>query len=53
MKTGAEDFLLKPFEEETVLDAVRRAVARQRTRSYERNQVADIGERYETLTPGA
>ncbi len=51
MKTGAEDFLLKPFEEEAVLDAVRRAVARQRARSQERTQVADIGERYETLTP--
>jgi FixJ family two-component response regulator len=51
MKSGAEDFLLKPFEEEAVLDAVRRAVARQRARSEERIQVADIGERYETLTP--
>ena len=51
MKTGAEDFLLKPFEEEAVLDAVRRAVARQRARSQERTQVEDIGERYETLTP--
>ena len=51
MKTGAEDFLLKPFEGEAVLDAVRRAVARQRTRSQERIQVADIGERFETLTP--
>jgi len=51
MKTGAEDFLLKPFEEEAVLDAVRRAVARQRTKSQERLQVADIAGRYETLTP--
>lgn len=51
MKTGAEDFLLKPFEEEEVLDAVRRAVARQSARSQERTQVADIGGRYETLTP--
>jgi FixJ family two-component response regulator len=51
MKSGAEDFLLKPFEEEAVLDAVRRAVARQRARCQERTQVADIGERYDTLTP--
>lgn len=51
MKTGAEDFLLKPFEEEAVLDAVRRAVARQSARCRERTQVANIGERYETLTP--
>ena len=51
MKSGAEDFLLKPFEEDTVLDAVQRGIARQRDRLQERHQVADIGERYETLTP--
>jgi FixJ family two-component response regulator len=51
MKSGAEDFLLKPFEEDTVLDAVQRGIARQRARLQEGHQVADIGERYETLTP--
>jgi FixJ family two-component response regulator len=50
MKTGAEDFLLKPFEEVDVLDAVDRAVARQRVRFEEQRQRADIGRRYDTLT---
>ena len=51
MKDGAEDFLLKPFEETAVLDAVQRAITRQRATSRERQQVAEIGTYYETLTP--
>jgi FixJ family two-component response regulator len=50
MKTGAEDFLLKPFEECTVLEAVDRAIARHRVRFQEGRQMADIGNRYDTLT---
>jgi FixJ family two-component response regulator len=50
MKTGAEDFLLKPFEEYEVLDAVQRAITRHQVRFQERRQVADIGKLYETLT---
>jgi FixJ family two-component response regulator len=51
MKSGAEDFLLKPFDRDTVLDAVQRAIIRQRARYQEHRQVADLGGRYETLTP--
>ena len=51
MKSGAEDFLLKPFEETDVLDAVQRAMSRHRANQEARLQVADIGGRYETLTP--
>ena len=51
MKTGAEDFLLKPFDEQTVLDAVKRAIARNRERFQERRQMADIARHYDTLTP--
>jgi len=51
MKSGAEDFLLKPFDEETVLGAVERGLTRQRAYLHEDHQVADIGGRYETLTP--
>jgi FixJ family two-component response regulator len=51
MKSGAEDFLLKPFEEETVLDAVRRAVDRERVSDTERRQLAGIRTLYNALTP--
>jgi FixJ family two-component response regulator len=51
MKNGAEDFLLKPFEEATVLDAVRRAIKRERVSDTQRRQVADIKALYDTLTP--
>jgi FixJ family two-component response regulator len=51
MKQGAEDFLLKPFGDVEVLDAVERAIARQRAACRERRRVAEIGERYDALTP--
>jgi FixJ family two-component response regulator len=51
MKDGAEDFLLKPFEGDAVLDAVQRAITRERVTCQERRQVAETTERYETLTP--
>jgi len=51
MKTGAEDFLLKPFEEQDVLDAVKRAITRDHAIGQERRQAAEIGHHYETLTP--
>jgi FixJ family two-component response regulator len=51
MKCGAADFLLKPFEDVEVLDAVRRATTRERATWLERRQAAEIGERYEALTP--
>jgi FixJ family two-component response regulator len=43
MKSGAEDFLLKPFEATDVLDAVQRAISRHRANQEARFQVADIG----------
>ena len=51
MKCGAEDFLLKPFEEQAVLDAVRRAITRDHTVAQERRRAAEIGRHYDTLTP--
>jgi FixJ family two-component response regulator len=51
MKCGAEDFLLKPFEEQAVLDAVRRAITRDHAAHQERRQAAAIGHHYDTLTP--
>jgi len=51
MKEGAEDFLLKPFEGDEVLEAVQRAIIRERVTWQARRQVAEITERYQTLTP--
>jgi FixJ family two-component response regulator len=51
MKGGAEDFLLKPFEAVDVLEAVQRAIIHDRANRLERRQVAEIGERYDALTP--
>jgi FixJ family two-component response regulator len=51
MKCGAEDFLLKPFEDQAVLDAVSRAITRDHTVDQERRQAAEIGRHYDTLTP--
>jgi FixJ family two-component response regulator len=51
MKSGAEDFLLKPFDDTAVLDAVRRAISREQIERVEQRQVTEISERYDNLTP--
>ena len=51
MKGGAEDFLLKPFEDVDVLDAVQRAIHHEHADRLERRQVAEISQRYQALTP--
>jgi FixJ family two-component response regulator len=51
IKNGAEDFLLKPFDDVEVLDAVRRAISRDQAARAERRQAAEIADRYDTLTP--
>lgn len=51
MKDGAEDFLLKPFEASDVLAAVQRAIIHDRANRHERQQVEEIRERYDALTP--
>ena len=51
MKAGAEDFLLKPVEEEAVLNAVRRAIKRELLSDTTRRRVAEIKSVYDTLTP--
>ena len=50
MKAGAIDFLQKPFEEQELLDAINKAIARQREQK-SRNEEADrIEKRLKTLT---
>jgi FixJ family two-component response regulator len=50
MKEGAVDFLEKPVQERELLDALDRAVARSRERILERQRLADVRDRYATLT---
>jgi RNA polymerase sigma factor (sigma-70 family) len=51
MKSGAVDFLLKPLEEEALLDAVQRAAERDRRQRQERDDTAGVRARVESLTP--
>jgi len=51
MKAGAVDFLQKPFEEQDLLDAINRAVARQRERKSKKDEVEKLQRRLKALTP--
>jgi len=50
MKAGAVDFLIKPFRDQDLLDAVHAAIERDRTRRQQVIGVADLEERYRSLT---
>jgi FixJ family two-component response regulator len=50
MKAGAVDYLTKPFRNQEVLDAIHAAIERNRERRQEAALVADLTERYATLT---
>lgn len=50
MKAGAIDFLTKPFREQELLDAIHRAISRDRDRRKQRAEVAELRQRYEELT---
>jgi FixJ family two-component response regulator len=50
MKAGAVDYLTKPFRNQEVLDAIHAAIERNRERRHEAVLVADLWERYATLT---
>lgn len=51
MKAGAVDFLTKPFREQELLDAIHKAVDRDRQRREQSAEIGILRQRYEGLTP--
>jgi FixJ family two-component response regulator len=51
MKAGAVDFLTKPVRDEDLIEAVTRALERDRATREEEARVASVGERLASLTP--
>jgi FixJ family two-component response regulator len=50
MKAGAVDFLTKPFRDQDMLDAVARAIERDRVRRSSQSALTGVSARFETLT---
>src|SRR5690348_9824488 len=50
MKSGAVEFLTKPFRDQDLLDAIQQALESDRARRQQQNEFADIRRRYEALT---
>jgi FixJ family two-component response regulator len=50
MKAGAIEFLTKPFREQDLLDGIRRAINFDRATRLQRDKLADLHGRYQTLT---
>jgi FixJ family two-component response regulator len=51
MKSGAVEFLMKPFRTQELLDAIQQALDRDRKLREGRREIAELRRRYETLTP--
>ncbi len=51
MKAGAVDFLPKPFRDQDLLDAIHRAVERDRTGRKQRTETSELRRRFAELTP--
>ena len=50
MKSGAVEFLTKPFHDQDLLDAIRQALDRDRMTRQRQSNLAELRKRYETLT---
>jgi FixJ family two-component response regulator len=50
MKSGAVEFLTKPFLDQALLDAIHQAVDRDRAARQQRDKLAELRKRYTTLT---
>jgi RNA polymerase sigma factor (sigma-70 family) len=51
MKAGAIEFLTKPYRDQDLLDAVRIALQRDRTRREQEKDLTDLRQRFKSLTP--
>jgi FixJ family two-component response regulator len=51
MKSGAVEFLTKPFCDQDLLDAIYQALERDRVTRRHESELAELSERYESLTP--
>ena len=51
MKSGAVEFLTKPFRDQDLLDAIQLALERDSARCKQESELATLRERYESLTP--
>jgi FixJ family two-component response regulator len=50
MKSGAVEFLTKPFQDQELLDAIRQALDRDRVTRQQQSNLAELRKRYEALT---
>src|SRR5580700_7503124 len=50
MKSGAVEFLTKPFRDQDLLDAIYQALDRDRVRRQQQNELAQLSQRYELLS---
>jgi len=50
MKSGAVEFLTKPFHDQDLLDSIRQALDRDRVKRQQQSNLAELRKRYEALT---